>query len=434
MERDLSTEAASIAARLDAQPRSTADVATHTGAAATDNEYGDNADASATVRSTASIAEASPPNTPKRASVISPSSGNTAYVVRLSDVKPEAVRFLWPGRIPLGKVTLFVGHPGVGKSYVTADLTARVTAIGVWPDGSRAPLGNVVWLSAEDGISDTIRPRVDRLGGDAGRVVLLEAVKSKDATQERGFTLADIDLLEETIRRASAKLVIVDPLSAYMGQVDTWKDSDVRSRLRPLSEVAERTGVAIVVVMHLTKASDRSAINRVSGSIGFVGAARAAYMVVKDPDDSDGSRRLILTVKVNFGREPLGIAFSIDDAGALTWDTDPVTMSADQALRQPAVDQEPVKTKTAEIMGWLRAFLKDGPVPSDVIHKAADNAGYKWRTVEDAKTRLGIKAASKAEGYAWSLPTPPDGSRLSPEVQALLHGEPCGPVDLKVTR
>src|SRR5579883_3003453 len=181
--------------------------------------------------------------------------------ILVSKVKPEQVRWLWPGRIPLGKLTILDGDPGLGKSLLTLDLAARVTKGGPMPDGSTSDLGGprgVVLLACEDDPADTLRPRLDAAGADCSRIVLLSAVREAvprgDAieTRERMPSLADLGAIREAIRQVDAALVIVDPVTAYTVG-DTHVDADMRALLAKLAEVAGELGVAIVVVRHLNK-------------------------------------------------------------------------------------------------------------------------------------------------------------------------------------
>ncbi len=149
-------------------------------------------------------------------------------VVRLSDVAPEPVSWLWPGRIAKRKLTLIIGDPDKGKSCVTLDFGARITRGLSWPDGTPAPCGNVVLLTAEDGLEDTVRPRLDAMGGDPSRVHVLIAIRTGD--RERGFDLTlDLPHLEALIADTKASLVVIDPVSAYLGKTDSYRDSP-RSR------------------------------------------------------------------------------------------------------------------------------------------------------------------------------------------------------------
>jgi hypothetical protein len=208
----------------------------------------------------------------------------------MADVQPEKIEWLWPRRIAVGKQTLIGGEPGLGKSQVTAALAATVTTGGDWPCGEgRAPLGSVIILSAEDDASDTIRPRLDAAGADVNRVHQISAVRQSDGKGRRTFNLqADLALLEDAIKRiGDVRLVIIDPVSSYLGKTDSHKNAEVRGTLEPLGDMASRLRVAVVSVTHFSKGANQSAVNSFIGSIAFIAAARAAFIVTRDPDTED---------------------------------------------------------------------------------------------------------------------------------------------------
>jgi hypothetical protein len=218
--------------------------------------------------------------------------GNDSQIVvrRASEIKAEPVAWLWPDRIALGKQTLVAGDPGLGKSQFTTFLTAVVTTGGEWPCGEgRAEQGNVVIFSAEDDAGDTIVPRLMAAGADCSRVQIAEAVTTDDGRGNRSrrmFQLqADLARLEALLSKiGDVRLVIIDPISAYLGGVDTHRNSDVRGVLGLVADMAGRQHVAVVAVSHWNKAGAGSALNRVTGSGAFVAAVRGSYMIARDPD------------------------------------------------------------------------------------------------------------------------------------------------------
>ena len=185
-------------------------------------------------------------------------------VVRcMADVEPEKIEWLWPGRIAIGKQTLIGGEPGLGKSQITTALAATVTNGGAWPCGEgKAPLGSVIILSAEDDAGDTIRPRLDAAGADVTRVHQISAVRHGNGRGRRTFNLqADLALLEGEIKRIrDVRLVIIDPVSSYLGKIDSHKNAEVRGTLEPLGDMASRLRVAIVSVTHFSKGAGQSAL------------------------------------------------------------------------------------------------------------------------------------------------------------------------------
>jgi RecA-family ATPase len=233
----------------------------------------------------------------------------------MTDVELKPIDWLWRERIAIVKLTMIVGYPDLGKRLATLDLAARVTRGDYWlGNGSRAPLGNVILLSAEDGPEDTYGPRLKAAGADLSRIDTIEMVEIIDTKDNRGFDLQqDIERLESLIRQRHSRLIIIDPVSAYMGKpgkIDTHGNTDVRAVLAPLKAMAERCRCAVVLVSHLTKSGGNEALQRVTGSGAFVAAARAGFMVEKD--DSDGAapgRRGMLPIKNNLSPVRTGLAY-----------------------------------------------------------------------------------------------------------------------------
>lgn len=256
----------------------------------------------------------------------------TPVLVCLADVQSRPVEWLWSGRIALGKVTLIAGDPGLGKSFVTLDLAARVSRGMPWPDAPTlsAPLGGVVLLSADDDLEDTIRPRLDAAGADVQRIKAIHAVRHnyKENPRESVFSLAtDLVALEAAIQAThGCRLVIIDPITAYLGATDSHKNAEIRGLLAPLAALAAKYHVAIVLVTHLNKSGNGPAVYRTIGSIAFAAAARAVWGVVKDKDNE--RRRLMLPVKNNLAADALGLAYSIEPYGinggpVVAWESKP---------------------------------------------------------------------------------------------------------------
>jgi RecA-family ATPase len=269
---------------------------------------------------------------------------------RLSDINARPVSWLWQGRIARGKVSIIAGNPGLGKSQITASIAAIVTTGGRWPlDRSQCTKGDVVFLSAEDDPADTLRPRLEAAGANLHHVHVMDAVASgytgEGQQQNRAFSL------QRDLRALSVKLaelgdvaaVVIDPIAAYLGDVDSHRNAEVRALLAPLSELAAQHGTAIIGVSHLNKSAGTEALMRVTGSLAFVAAARAAYLVAQDPENP--ARRLFLPMKNNIGPDSAGLAFRIEAAtvqslagplqtSLVVWDSEPVTTTADEVMRR----------------------------------------------------------------------------------------------------
>ena len=340
-----------------------------------------------------------------------------ARTVRVSSVEKQPIRWLWPSRIALGKVTLIAGNPGLGKSQLTAFLAAKVTTGSRWPaDEGTSPKGSVLMMSAEDDVADTVRPRLEAVGADVDRVHILEGIK--DAGAVRGFNLGrDLQALKDELGRIEdVRLIVIDPITAYLGGTDTHKTADVRALLAPVSELAAAHGVAIVAVSHLNKGSGGEAMARITGSVAFVAAARAAFLVQKDAEDP--KRRLFLPVKNNLGTDDTGLAFRIVEkdvgsgfwAPAIEWEDERVTISADEALAAASANEGEVGGAVREAVEFLKDVLAGGSVAQKIVASDAKANGISEASLNRAKTKLGVKAhkAGMAEGWFWRLPVAED--------------------------
>lgn len=328
----------------------------------------------------------------------------------LRDVQPEPIAWLWPARIARGKVTLIAGDPGLGKSMLTCAMAAHVSRGTSWPvDRSPCPQGDVIMLSAEDDPGDTIRPRLDAAGADVNKIHAMTMVTELDRDgepRERAFNLAkDIEGLNDLlIQRPECRLVIIDPVSAYLGGTDSHNNADIRALLAPLAMVASNHKVAVVAITHLNKSQQANALYRASGSLAFVAAARAAYSVTKDPDNPD--RRLILPLKNNLGDDRTGFAYTIVEAdnGApvLVWEDEPVEMTLED-IANAVTNRRPRRCELAK--DWLKEALKDGPRLSVEVEEEAEAAGFSEITIRRARKDLGIKPHKRFDKkWEWQLP------------------------------
>jgi RecA-family ATPase len=341
-------------------------------------------------------------------------------LTRLSDVKPEKVRWLWPGRIPLGKVTVLDGDPGLGKSLISIDLTARVTTAREMPGGTASDLtarAGVVLLSAEDDLADTIRPRLDAAGADCSRIVALTGVR--EAQGQRLPDLADLEAIQQAIHAVNAKLVIVDPLMAYLpSQTDSHRDQDVRRNLAPLAALAAETGVAVLVIRHLNKGGGKNPLYRGGGSIGIIGAARSGLLVAADPEDETGERRVLVPTKSNLARAAVALAYHVsvtrENVAYVTWEGQSKHTAA-SLLAQPEVEED--RPALEEAKSFLCEVLANGAVPAKDVQKQADQAGISYATLRRAKTALKILALKKegffskkekSQQWCWCLPSAED--------------------------
>lgn len=330
-------------------------------------------------------------------------SGNSRPILKsLSDVTPLPIFWFWFNRIPLGMLTLIVGDPGQGKSFLSLYMTSKVSVGGTWPDvggmfDNCAPIGSTIILTAEDDLAHVVRPRLDSLGADVKKIVAIEGVKvrGEDGNEQCGYFNLNRDLpsLRQAIRdQKDTKLVIVDPLSAYMdgGRIDSHKDADVRSVLMPLVKLAEQFGVAVIGIMHLNKNSTNKAVYRAMGSIAFTAAARTVWLVSGDPNDPNSRRRLLTPAKHNILVEPTSLAFELID-GRVVFEAEPVDITADEAL-QPGKSTVIAEQKNRAVE-WLQELLPPGTsLASTEVKEQAKAEGISESTLNRAKREAGVKS------------------------------------------
>jgi len=321
-------------------------------------------------------------------------------VVRLADVAAEPVSFIWPGHLARKKLHVLAGDPGLGKTHIALDSAARMTRGAAWPDGGLAPHGDVLLLTAEDNLADTIRPRLDACQADVSHVHALTMIKHVRGP-ERMFSLAeDLPRLEQAIDAHRALFVVIDPVSAYLPKVDTFKDNDVRSVLAPLAQLADRKGVAVQCIMHLGKSTQRPAMYRVIGSIAFVAAARIVHAVAAHPDDD--TKRVLVPVKANICAPSPVLAYRLEH-GAVVWDGKPVDGLDVEALLGAGPERDRSERRIAE--QWLSGRLLEGyPVLSTTILEEARQTGISRRTLFRAKAKLGIDAVKVDKHWYWRVP------------------------------
>jgi putative DNA primase/helicase len=335
-----------------------------------------------------------------------------------ANIAPEKIQWLWVGRIARGKHTCIAGEPGTGKSQLSIAVIAAITTGGDWPcNEGRAPIGNVIILSGEDGAADTIIPRLLAAGADLSRVHVVSAVRNAYGSRRSLNLQHDLDLLEKKIAEiGNVVLVVVDPVSSYLGKTDSHKNSEVRGVLEPLSEMAERRRVAILSVTHFSKAganNTNKALHRFIGSIAFAGAPRVAFAVIEDAEH-DG-RRLFLHAKNNIARPPQGLAFRLEQCtvadgivgSRVLWDTEPVTITANEALAADLAGTQS-RTAKAEAMEFLEGALAGGPTPAAQVYHMAREHGLTPKVLRSAREALGVKIERDGFGPGskslWSLP------------------------------
>jgi hypothetical protein len=316
----------------------------------------------------------------------------------MSEVTPEHVQWLWPGRLPVGKIVVLDGDPGTGKSTLTLDLAAHVSTGADWLDGASCPVGDTILLSAEDGLADTVVPRLIAARADMGRVHALTQIG------DRPPHLGDVDALREVIQRYQARLLVVDVLMAYL-PTDGSRDQAVRRLLHPLGAMAQEEGCCVLLLRHLTKTSSANVLYRGSGSVGVIGAARAAFMVGRDPQDH--TLLVLAGIKSNLAALPDALGYRLishpSGVAVVQWAGSVDRMAADLLYQQRAEFDE-----QDELGALLLNLLLEhgGRVPADEASTALKSAGYSQSDIDRARKRLGIESKKMADGWVWYLSEP----------------------------
>lgn len=326
-------------------------------------------------------------------------------------ITPQQVRFLWPGRIPFGRLTVMAGAGGLGKSWTTTDTAARFSTGVGWPDAPhvKGEQGFTLIMNSEDDPEDTIVPRLIDAGADLAQIKIIEGVqRHRDDDPAYPSLEDDIGALTDEIRATGATLLIVDPITAFLPSVDSHRDAAIRSILGPLARMAGDTGCAVVSVMHRNKAQGGSVADRVTGSPAFTNAARMAYFVGEDP--SDPTIRIVAAFKCNVGPKPPSLRFQIahnerTGRGDFRWLAGPCDVTADQLILAGGKDGKSAVDAATE---WLENELFTGRMECEGVKIRARKAGHSAWALKQARGALEVR--SEREGFGnegkwyWSLP------------------------------
>jgi putative DNA primase/helicase len=342
--------------------------------------------------------------------------GPTAVTVTMADVEREHVTYLWQDRLPAGRLTGIIGDPGVGKSWFTLAIVTAVTTGAALPGDSPREPGNVLLLTAEDGLADTVRPRLEDMGADLSRVTVLTAVRNSEGSEHHPSLVDDLPALAKLLAAdPSIRLVVIDPINAYLpSNLDTHRDAALRSVLAPLANLAESRRVAVAFVGHLNKSSRDRAIYRANGSVAYIGAPRVVHLVGQSPDNE--RERVICCIKNNLAATPSALSFELSEGQFLWRGESNVTAAA--LLAPDASDDE--RSTRQEASDFLREILHDGPVEAKVIQTQARECGITERVLRSARDALGVKSSRVgglgASGkWVWALPKMPKMPNHSPK-------------------
>ena len=312
-----------------------------------------------------------------------PSKPETVKIIRMSDVELTPVDWLWKPYLPFGKLSVLQGNPGEGKTYFAMHLAAACTNGKLLPNMERMEPFNVIYQTAEDGLGDTVKPRLIEAGADLDRVLVID-------DSDVQLTLSD-ERIEKAIIENNARLVIIDPIQAYLGaDVDMNRANEVRPIFMRLGQVAQRTGCAILLIGHLNKAAGMQSLQRGLGSIDIAAAVRSVMFIGKLKHDP--TMRILTHEKSSLAPPGASLAFSLGDEGGFRW-VGEYDITADEMLSGIEPQRE---TKTQQAKDLICALLAGGKqVLSEDIDKAALERGIPGRTVRDAKRELGDALKSK---------------------------------------
>ncbi len=316
-----------------------------------------------------------------------------SHLVNMDDVEAETMDWLWPPYIPKGKVTLLEGDPGVGKSWVSLAIATSVSLGKGLPGQEPREPSNTLLASAEDGLGDTIRPRLDAMGADVSRIVAIDGALTLD---DAGFAL-----LEDYVSKVEPTLLIIDPLVAYLGtDVDIHRANETRAVMAKLAKLAETHGMAILAVRHLTKGGAAKPIYRGLGSIDFTAACRSVLLAGCDPENPQN--RGLVQIKSNLAPVGVSVGYELRDDGFF-W-TGESSLTTGDIL---ATDSGEFTSAIDEAIDFLRDELATGDVLAKEIYRSANSAAISERTLKRAKAKLQVRSHKRDGVWLWSLPTVP---------------------------
>lgn len=316
---------------------------------------------------------------------------NKLKLLTMSDIPAEEVQWLWYPYLPRGKITIIQGDPGEGKTTFVLALAALLTQGLPVPGGADIqPPMNIIYQTAEDGLADTVKPRLTALGADCSRVLVIDE-------SERELTLSD-RRLAQAIDEAGAGLLVLDPIQAYLGDgVDMHRANEVRPIFKRLGQLAERTGCAIVLVGHMNKMQGAKSAYRGLGSIDFRAAARSVLLVGRSRDDSDV--RVVVHDKSSLAPEGASILVSLHSDTGFSW-----RGFCDTTASELLSGTGPSATKTKQAEHLLLELLKDGEVASEELLKRSSALGISERTLKIAKQNQGVVSVRKGDRWYTKLP------------------------------
>jgi DNA repair protein RadA/Sms len=318
---------------------------------------------------------------------------------RLDLIEPQKAQWVWKPYIPAGRISVLAGDPGMGKSQIAIDLVSRISRGAKMPlDEQRSQLmGTCAIATAEDHTAETIVPRIMAAHGDRKRIRVLRKVEIDGKKRYLSFP-RDLEYLKNYIVSRALRMLVIDPLNSFLGaSTDAYKDHDVRLALGPLEEIAEATGCSILVIAHLNKKEDSATLYRVSGSIGFVGAARSVLAVSRSNQDEDLC--VLYSLKSNLAKRPPALEYAL----ALNKELDVTHVgwlgASNFDPEKAGRDDGPQKMK--ECRDFLLQELADGEVAGDTVAKDMLKVGLATRTLKYYKKELGVESVKHGDKWYW---------------------------------
>ena len=313
---------------------------------------------------------------------------STLKLINMQDVKCESVEWLLYPFIPYGKITIIQGDPGEGKTTLVLQIIARLTKGESIIDEDAKPPINVIYQTAEDGLGDTIKPRLVEADADCSKVLVID---DKDAP----LTMLDVRL-EKAISETGARLVVLDPIQGFLGaDVDMHRANEIRPVMKHIAELAEKYRCAIVLIGHMNKCGMGKSAYRGLGSIDFQAAARSVLIVGRIKDEPE--IRVVCQIKSSLAPKAKSIAFRLSENEGFEWIGE-YDITADDLLSGAT---KGTKQKTA--MDFLENLLADGKMPQTKIAQLADERGISNKTLRNAKKALDIKASKCGNQWYWEL-------------------------------
>ena len=354
-----------------------------------------------------------------------PQPGTVVRLLNGADIEPEVIRWLWPGWLACGKLHIMAGVPGTGKTTIALALAATVSTGGLFPDGSKCEPGNVLIWSGEDGLNDTLLPRLLLMGAERKRIYFVGDMTINGEPVPFDPAKHFSALAEAATGIGGIKLMIVDPIvSAVVG--DSHKAAEVRRSLQPVVDLAAKLDAAMVGISHFSKGTaGNDPLERVTGSNAFGALPRIVMATARVKDDADASaapKRILVRTKSNIGPDGGGYCYSLEQsavqgyagllASRVLWGAE-LEGTAKQLLATAEAEADPEEqSQNKSATDWLRDLLldeSDGLRVGEIIKLAKIN-GFSERTIYRAKDRLGL--IIKTTGFGkdkvsiWSLPIP----------------------------